>query len=403
MTKSRILTDTSIRALKPAPAGKRYAVADAIVPGLKVRITDRGAKSFVLKRRYGGADHAAARSLGRFGEITLADARTKARAWLALLAQGEDPGRVARRRRESERARNDVTFAAVMEEFLARHVKGQRKARDVEREMRKDLSPRWGDKPLSEISRRDVTLMVDALKDRGAPATARNVFGHAKVFFNWAIERGIYGIESSPCDRIKPGRLIGVRAPRQRVLSDAEIKAFWHAACKLDYPIGPLLRLLLLTGLRRSEMAEARWPEFNFRAKIFTIPPERFKSDSVHTVPLTDDAIALLETIPRWNAGNAVFSTTYGVKPVNGFSIGKIKLDAMMAAELGEVKPWVLHDLRRTVRTRLSALRVPDHVSEMIIGHGRKGIQRVYDQHAYVEEMREALEAWNALLREIVS
>jgi hypothetical protein len=219
MTKSRILTDTAIRALKPAPVGKRYAVADAIVPGLKVRVTENGAKSFVLKRRYGDADHAAARSLGKFGEITLADARDKARAWLALLAQGEDPGRVERRRREVERERNDVTFGAVMEEFLTRHVKGQRKARDVEREMRKDLLPRWKHKPLSEITRRDVTVMVDALKDRGAPATARNVFGHAKVFFNWAIERGIYGIEVSPCDRIKPGRLIGVRASRQPIMA----------------------------------------------------------------------------------------------------------------------------------------------------------------------------------------
>ena len=92
MPDPRNLTEPLIRNLKPATAGQRYAVADAVVPGLKIRVTDKGAKSFVLWRRYPGAKNsAAARSLGKVGELTLADARTKARAWLALLAQGKDP------------------------------------------------------------------------------------------------------------------------------------------------------------------------------------------------------------------------------------------------------------------------------------------------------------------------
>jgi integrase len=402
---ARKLTDTFIASLKPAPEAQRASFADTVVPGLKVRVTDKGAKSYVLWRRYNGSKNPAARSLGTVGTITLADAREKARLWLKLIAKGEDPRAIERSEREAKQRSNDNTFGKAFEEYLVQHVKGLRKAADIEREMRKDLLSRWKDKPLAEISRRDVKAMVAAVKKRG-PYQAHNLLGHTRTFFNWAIDTDDYGIEVSPCDHIKPGTTIGKKKSRTRILSDPEIKAFWFATGKLGYPFGTLFRLLLLAGQRRSEFAEASWPEFDREKKrILTIPPERFKSDSEHLVPLTGDAMALLETIPRWNAGDFLFSTTGGRTAINGFSYQKRKLDNIMIGALGdiELKPWVLHDLRRTVRTRLASLKVRDEVAEMIIGHGRKGLQRVYDQHQYVEEMREGLEAWNAKLREIVS
>ena len=105
--------------------------------------------------------------------------------------------------------------------------------------------------------------LVEAIADRPAPYQARNVFGTFNVFFNWAIDRGKYGLEASPCDRLKPGRLIGEKKPRQRVLTDDEIFALWRATSRLGYPYGPLFRLLLITGQRKSEVAEARWREFH--------------------------------------------------------------------------------------------------------------------------------------------
>ena len=222
MPKPRILTEPYVRSLKAAPAGQRYAVADALVPGLKVRVTDRGTKSFILWRRYGGAANPAARALGPVGVLSLAAARDKARSWIETIKRGQDP-------RHAAAEREDNSFGAVMEEYLKRHVAGKRKARGVEREIRKELLPRWRGRPLSSITRKDVTRLVDEIKDRGAPYQAHNMLGHAKTFFNWAIERGIYGIETSPCDRIKPSRLIGPKAPRQRVSNDIEIAAFWRA------------------------------------------------------------------------------------------------------------------------------------------------------------------------------
>jgi integrase len=403
----RTLTEPYIKALKPAPAGQRYAIADALVPGLKVRVTDKGSKSFILWRRFGGAPNPAARALGTVGVMTLAEARDKARSWLELIKRGEDP--------RGDATAGDNTFGAVVEEYLQRHVAGQRKAADVEREIRKELLPRWRNKTLAAITRKDVTHLVDEIKDRGALYQAHNVLGHAKTLFNWAIERGIYGIETSPCDRIKPSRLIGPKSPRQRVLSDIEIAAFWRAARRMGYPIGPLFQMLLLTGQRKSEVAEAQWREFDMRNQLWTVPPERFKSDATHVVPLSDDAVTLLTALPRWKAGDFLFSSNGGVKPVNGFSKAKERLDRRMLLSLRAMAlkrgddprnvllaPFVLHDLRRTMRTRLSSLRVVDEVAEMVIGHGRRGIQRVYDQHTYLEETREALDKWAVLLRGIV-
>jgi integrase len=382
----RNLTEVAIKSLKPAPAGQRYSVADAIVPGLKVRVTETGHKSFILWRRVVRTKaSASALALGTVGQLTLAQARIKAREWIELINSGKDP----------RATQQTTTFGAVFEDYLRRHVAGKRKAKDVEREMRSELLVRWQHKPVTEITRRDVIKLVDEIKDRGALYQAHNIFGHAKTFFNWCIEKDI--VQTSPCQHMKPTRLIGPRIPRQRVLNDDELRAFWAGCGQLGYPYEFVFKLLLLTGQRRSEVTDARWCEFNLKKKLWTVPSERFKSDSTQLVPLSADVITLLSKLPRWAGGDCLFSTD-GRKPVNGVSDGKVRLDAFM----GDVPPWVIHDLRRTVRTRLSSLRIPDHVSEMIIGHGRKGLQRVYDQHQYSDEMREALEAWAVKLRTIV-
>ena len=220
--------------------------------------------------------------------------------------------------------------------------------------------------------------------------------------FNWAINRGVYGLDVNPCDRLRPSTLIGEKASRQRVLNDAELLAVLKGIGALGYPYGPLVGLLLLTGQRKAEVAEARWKEFDLDKRLWTIPQERFKSGSEHHVPLSNNAITLLEALPRLNSGDYLFSVTAGNSPVNGFSKAKALLDTAISQHSSPVDDWVLHDLRRTVRTQLSALRVAEPVAEMVIGHARKGLARVYDQHKYLDEMREALELWATRLTSIV-
>ena len=164
--------------------------------------------------------------------------------------------------RRLELRKQATTFASVADDFIERHVKGQRKAVDTEREIRKELIAYWADRPVASIAREDVIALVEAIARRPAPYTAHIVLGHIRSLFNWAINRGTYGLETSPCDRIKPASLIGAKQPRQRTLSDAELRALWQASETIGYPFGPLYRLLLLTGARKSEVAGARWSEF---------------------------------------------------------------------------------------------------------------------------------------------
>ena len=161
---------------------------------------------------------------------------------------------------------------------------------------------------------------------------------------------------------IRPEKLIGKRAPRQRILSDAEIVKFWEATAELGYPFGHLFRLLLLTGVRLREAAHAKWCEIE--GDVWTIPPERFKSGCRHIVPLSDQAMQLINELPR--RGEHLF-TINGRQPVNAFAYAKKRLDALMG-----VSGWRNHDLRRVVRSRLSELGVSRDIAEMVIGHGKR-------------------------------
>ena len=336
--------------------------------------------------------------------ITLAEARAKAREWAEAAAQGRDPKAEERAAQLAKEGRK--TFGELMEVFIARHVRKQRKARDVEREIRRELLPKLGEHPLAEVTRKHIATLIGEIRDRPAPRQAHNIFGHVRRFYSWLQSQPEYEdlVEVSPCDHIRAKDLIGEKKIRQRVLKDDELCAVWKATEATPYPYGPLVKLLLLTGTRRTEASDARWSEFDLDAEIWTIPPERFKSDKVHIIPLSKDAVTLLADLPHWQKGDYVFSTRDGHIPIDGFSKAKQQLDELVAEKLGrEPEPWVLHDLRRTVRTRLSQLRVPTEVAELVIGHAQKGLHAIYNQHDFLDERREALELWAAKLRSIVT
>jgi integrase len=392
----RRLTDRTLKALPPATGKRRhYDVWDDLVQGFGVRVHTDGRKTFILMARYPGSRHPARRALGQYESgLSLEAARKKAGMWRQLLADGIDPKvDTERKAREEARARSD-SFASVVEAYIV-HIRRAkyRSVRDVERCLEREFTSRWAKRPIREISRRDVIEVLDAIVKRDAPYAAHNALAHLRSLFNWACDR--YDLEVSPCDRIKPSRVIGSKKARQRTLSDDELRAFWNSTGNMGYPFGPLFRLLLLTGQRRDEVGGARWREFDLKAKVWTVPAERFKAGSNHIIPLTGDALAIIEALPRFK-GDFLFSTTAGAKPCSGFSKAKRILDKGMPGS-----DWRTHDLRRTVRTHLAALKIPDVTAEMCLGHGRRGIQRVYDLHQYQSEMREALTLWANRLRDI--
>jgi integrase len=413
----KTLTDRFLKSLKPPRDGKQYdAAKDTVVPGLHPRVMRDGQVTFVLLARYPGSPHPTRRALGGYGKLTLEQARNRARDWLELLRRGIDPQVQQERQRHAELRQQRNTFTAVAEDFIRDKLPAESKGREVERDIRREFLPVWGRRPIAEIAPHDVVAVIKAAVNRGAPYQAHNLLVLARRLFSWAIDQHVYGLETSPCERLKPKAIIGKKEFRTRILNDDELRAFWRATRRLGYPYAPLFRMLALTGQRKSEVAEARWSEFDLAAKLWTIPAERMKADAVHVVPLTDDVIGILESLPRFRKGNYLFSTTFGAKPVNGFSKAKERLDRRMqrswralARVRGEdrrhaqIESWVIHDIRRSMRTGLSALPVPDLVRELVIAHTKPGLHKVYDQFAYLDEKRQALELWAARLRTIVT
>ena len=403
------LTDKYIKGLKTEP-GKRYQIHDVVVPPLAVRITENGVKSYILVKRYPGAKQPARRVLGQVGVLGLADARDMARDWLLQIKKGIDPREIARAQRaaEEEKRRQEEAaaqslFGEVAEIFISEHVYGRklRQGEPVARRVRNELVPHWGDLSVHAIKREDVEDLLIRIIKRPAPGQARSVLGDLKMLFGWLVDvvdrKEPYKLQVSPCDRIRGGKLIGPRHVRTRTLTDAEVRALWKACEKIGYPFGSLVQMLMLTGCRLAEVAGARWPEVG--DVVWTIPQERFKTGMEHRVPITPALAALLRTLPRFKSGDCLFSTRFGRVPVGGFSGAKKQIDAHMPAG---TPPWSFHDIRRTVRTRLSQLKVVDHVAELCIGHGRKGMQKIYDQFEFADEIAEAMTAWTNLLRGIV-
>jgi integrase len=408
----RNLTDRLLKSLKPK--GKRYDVMDSVVAGLGIRVSDNR-KTFILIARFPGSNNPTRRTLGEYDVLSLEEAREKAREWRKLIKKGIDPAAEKQRKREN-------SFRAAAEQFIS-YVQRQklRTAPVMEQRLRRTFIEQWGGRPITEITADDVKRVIRKSVEEGAKYQAFHHFALIRRLFNWAIGTDDYGIQFNPCDRLNSGDLIGERHARDRILSDDELRALWRATERLGYPYGPLYRLLTLTGLRIGEACGAHWSEFDIKRREWTIPATRMKKvkggAKAFMVPLTDKIIEVLNALPRFHSGEFLFSHSHGKRPLkpNQFSDVKERLDAIMLKELEQIAvesekdanrvtlpAFVNHDIRRTVRTHLSALRIGEEVREAVLAHVRPGIKGVYDQHQYFDEKREALTLWNARLRSIV-
>ena len=401
----RNLTDRTLKSLKPTKPGTHTDVWDLGFPGFGVRVSDTGRRTFVLTARYPGSKNPTRRKLGVYDQMSLEEAREKARGWIKLIAKGIDPESAEEAARHVALRKQENTFLAVTEEFFKRHLSKTRQFKKAEGVIRREFVSRWAARPITEITRRDVLAVVDGLVDAGKPYQAHNVLGYARRIFNWAISRGVYGLQNSPCDRMRPKEIIGAKKARTRVLNEDELRALWKASEAMGYPYGALFQMLALTGQRKSEVAEARWSEFDLAKKLWEIPAERMKSDAGHAVPLSDEAVRILESLPRFTKGDYLFSASYGVRPVvGGFAKAKHALDVKMRGELRRpLPPFVIHDIHRTMRTGLSALPVPDLIRELVVAHTKPGLHKVYDRHTYLDEKRQALDLWAKRLRDIIT
>jgi integrase len=383
---TKVLTQRGVETAKPK--AKRYGKPDGLVPGMQLIVQTSGAKSYTLFARLNGKQINI--RLGPAGVLTLAQARDEARSKLGRIAAGKDPRTVKR-----EAQPNAETFAVVAERFVERHVKPHCKsARDIERLIARDILPRWRHRPINSITNHDVIALLDSVADR-APISANRVLATIRRLFNWCIERGT--IEApSPCDRIKKP---APETARDRVLDDAELALVWQAAGTLGYPYGPMVRLLALTGQRRCEVGGMRWGELDPGLTLWTLPRERVKNGVLHHVPVAAAARDVLLGLPRLAGEAGYVFTTDGTVPAAAFSGAKRHLDTAIAALNGgaPVKPWVLHDLRRSMASGAAKLGVRIEVIERCLNHRSgsfAGVTGTYQRYDFRAEMQEALELW---------
>jgi integrase len=398
----RKLTDLFVERAKP-PALGRIEYFDAAFPGLALRITENGGKSWCAFYRFKGRLRRF--TLGRYPAIKPMQARREAAAALERVREGVDPAEEKRARHEMRTPETD-TFGAVAHDYLERHHrKNSRESTFLEakRDIERNLLTKWRSRPIASISRRDVLDLIDGIIARGAEVQANRTLGRLRALFNWAIEKD--RVAASPIARMKlPTR----EQARDRVLSDDELRWFWQASDEIGWPFGPLAKLLLLTAQRRDEVAGMEWREIDLVKRVWTIPRHKAKNDRVHEVQLSDAALDVLRSLPR--VGDGLVFTTTGETPVSGFSKAKRRLDELMLeakqAEVGTRKGdaiagWTLHDLRRTAATGMAQMNFPPHVVDKVLNHVSgtiRGVAAVYNRFAYLDERRAALEAWGNYL-----
>jgi hypothetical protein len=226
-----LLTDRYIKSAARVPASGRADYHDALVPGLALRVSATGNRSFVLVARYPGNPrrNPTRRAIGEYGAIDLDGARTTAREWLQHIAKGRDPKVVEAQKRAAETKKQDNSFSLVAAEFLARHAAGLAKYGDIKHTIDTEFSPKWGKWPITDITPEQVAAAIRAIVKRGAPYQANNAFGYLRRLFSWAIGTHQFGVTVSPCERLKPANLVGKLETRERVLTDTELRAVWNA------------------------------------------------------------------------------------------------------------------------------------------------------------------------------
>ncbi len=369
------------------PAGtKDYIAWDDATPGLGLRLREGGSRGWVFQCSLGVKQRRM--TLGSATAVSLVKAREIASELHAKVRLGQDP---AGQKAES-RQRAAETFEAVAQRFLA-YQRGQLRPgsyRQVERHILAYAKPLHR-LQLATIDRRTIAGVVNAIKDRGAAVTANRARSTLSHFFSWSMNEGFIG--NNP--------IIGMNtfdeAPRERVLSDAELKLIWNAVG--DDHFGAIIKLLALLGQRADEMASLQWSEIS--DDTITLPSSRTKKKREHVIPLSGPALAILEAQPRRANGDGVprdYVFGVGERGFSGWSRCKQRLDERIAKENGSPLPsWRIHDLRRSVASGMARLGVDLPTIEKVLNHTSgsfAGIVSVYQRHDFMPEKRRALALW---------
>jgi integrase len=389
------LTSKAVSALTLPPGRTDVITFDDTMPGFGYRLRQSAGgktlRSWIVQYRRVGQTR---RMLLGSAEVVGAEAaREAAKKALGAVALGRDPQGERADRRDADRN----TLRKAVDEFLAvkRRELRPRSYVETERYLTGAYFKPLHSMPLDAITRRDIAAcIVRIARESGNPAATQ---ARAKLsgFYSWAMTMGL--CESNP--------VIGTHEPaanrsRERVLSDAELAAIWNASCGGD-EFGKITKLLILSACRRQEIGGMAWGEFSPDRTKWTLPPERSKNHRYHTLPIMPMMREILDTVPKMASRGLLFGERAG-RGFTKWDVCKRDLDQ----RTGITIPWLLHDIRRSVATRMADIGVQPHIIEQILNHvsGHKaGHAGVYNRSPYEREVRNALATWHDHILALVS
>ena len=388
------LTQKAVAALL-LPPGKIDAIFfDDDLPGFGYRLRKSGDKvgrSWVAQYRHAGQTRRI--TLGSGSVLGSDQARGEAKKILAQAALKQDPGSERKRKAASDR----FTFTSLVEQYLAakKPVVRSRTFTEAQRYLQSSYFKPLHNVPVDAISRRDIAARVLVIARENGQVAAGRARSALSGMYSWAMASGLTEVNptiGTPKPKAAP--------PRDRVLSDQELVAIWDAAGNDDF--GRIVRLLVTTGQRRSEVGGMCWTELALdRSSTWTIPGSRTKNHLEHTLPLPPLAIDIIKTVPEVVGRDLLF----GARTDRGFMSWAEHKRALDARLGDQVKPWTLHDLRRTCATRLCDIGIEPHVVEQILNHQsghRRGIVGVYNKSKYTVAVQNAVAAWDRHLRALI-
>ena len=371
------------------PNGKaEVLIFDQDLPGFGLRVRAGGKRTWIAQYRVGAKQRRI--TLGTTETLNLDEARRRAREALAKVSLGADPQTEKRAAKEQA----SITMSLVIPRYLTYASRRQTSAyhADAKRYITRHWAP-LSEMALKQIDRSMIAARLMEIAQENGPHAANRARATLSAFYAWAMGEGV--ASTNP--------VIGTNKAteevrRDRVLTDAELVMVWRLCYRGDF--GAIVRLLILTGQRRQEVGGMLWSELH--GDTWTIAAERAKNASAHDVPLSPVALAVIAGRQARAGRDFVFGTASG--PFQGWSNAKESLDKMMLADLraadgdrAKLSPWRLHDIRRTVATRMGDLGVLPHVIEMVLNHvsGHKaGVAGIYNRSTYKAEKRAALELW---------
>jgi integrase len=395
--RKRTMTATQATATKAPKAGRAYT-PDGEVPGLMVRTTPAGVRSYVMAYRFGGVRRL--ETLGRVGELSQADAREEARGIRRKVSRDEDPRAV-----KVEAIAAGLTLSGLLDRFITdREPNLAPKTLSEYRRMAQTRLGPAGGVLARDLRRADVKALVDAVARKRGPVAANRLFQLVRAALRWGVAEELLPV--NPAAGLKRPR---AEKGRDRWLHDDEVKALWKALDHGDdsptHGEAALVRTLLLVGQRYTETLEMRWSNISTTpdgAASWEIPGKYRKGGRTHVVPLPQAVMEMLSALPR--SADRVFPVSRH-NEVRWWAPLRERTLALLRKDGASPEPFTLHDLRRTCATGCARLGASDGTVSRLLGHAVHpgvAVTAIYNRHSGLPELTSALNAWCAYVQRVV-